>query len=97
MQNAQTLDTADPLTPLRDAFFIPDAGIRKFLCGTRPILSLRALEAGLDVISGLDMAVVRAKSQSLTALFIELVEAKMPSLTLTLASRCRCAGITGFV
>ena len=65
-----------------DTEFAPDAGIRKFLCGTQPILSFRALEAGLDVISGLDMAVVRAKSQSLTSLFIDLVEAEVPALTL---------------
>lgn len=65
-----------------DTGFAPDAGIRKFLCGTQPILSFRALEAGLDIIAGLDMADVRAKSQSLTSLFIELVEAKVPALTL---------------
>ena len=65
-----------------DTGFAPDAGIRKFLCGTQPILSFRALEAGLDIISGLDMAAVRAKSQSLTSLFIELVEAAIPSLSL---------------
>ncbi len=65
-----------------DTGFAPDTGIRKFLCGTQPILSFRALEAGLDIISGLDMAVVRAKSQSLTALFIEQVAAKVPALTL---------------
>ncbi|NOR61245.1 MAG: kynureninase [Rhodobacteraceae bacterium] len=65
-----------------DTKFAPDVGIRKFLCGTQPILSFRALEAGLDIISGLDMAQVRAKSQSLTSLFIELVEAEVPALTL---------------
>ncbi len=65
-----------------DTGFAPDAGIRKFLCGTQPILSFRALEAGLDIISGLDMAQVRAKSLSLTSLFIELVEAKVPALKL---------------
>ena len=65
-----------------DTGYAADIGIRKFLCGTQPILSFRALEAGLNVISALDMAEVRAKSQSLTALFIELVEAKVPALTL---------------
>ncbi len=65
-----------------DTGFAPDAGIRKFLCGTQPILSFRALKAGLDIISGLDMAQVRAKSQSLTSLFIELVEAEVPALGL---------------
>ncbi len=62
--------------------FAADAGIRKFLCGTQPILSFRALQAGLDIIAGLDMAQVRAKSQSLTTLFIELVEAAVPTLKL---------------
>ena len=65
-----------------DTGFTPDAGIRKFLCGTQPILSFRALEAGLEVISNLDMADVRAKSQSLTTFFIELVTAEVPELTL---------------
>ncbi|MBL1437395.1 MAG: kynureninase [Rhodobacteraceae bacterium] len=65
-----------------DTGFAPDAGIRKFLCGTQPILSFRALEAGLDIISALDMAQVRAKSLSLTALFIDMVEADVPALTL---------------
>ncbi len=65
-----------------DTGYAPDAGIRKFLCGTQPILSFRALEAGLELISGLDMALVRAKNQSLTSLFIELVEARLPTLKL---------------
>ena len=65
-----------------DTAFTPDAGIRKFLCGTQPILSFRALEASLNLFSGLDMAVVRAKTQTLTSLFIELVEAQVPELTL---------------
>ena len=65
-----------------DTEFTPDAGIRKFLCGTQSILSFRALEAGLDVFAGLDMAELRTKSQSLTSLFIDLVEAEVPSLTL---------------
>ncbi len=62
--------------------YTPDAGIRKFLCGTQPILSFRALEAGLDIVSGLDMAQVRAKSQSLTSLFIELMAEQVPALKL---------------
>jgi len=62
--------------------YAPDAGIRKFLCGTQPILSFRALKAGLDVLAPLDIKDIRAKSQSLTSLFIELVEAQVPGLTL---------------
>ena len=65
-----------------DTGYAPDAGIRKFLCGTQPILSFRALKAGLDILEPLDIKDIRAKSQSLTSLFIELVEAKVPGLTL---------------
>ena len=62
--------------------FSPDAGIRKFLSGTQPILSFRAMQAGLALIAAQDMATLRAKSQSLTALFIELVQARVPELEL---------------
>ncbi|WP_315928866.1 kynureninase [Mesorhizobium sp. SP-1A] len=51
-------------------------GIRRFQCGTQPILSLRALKAALDLWQEVDMAVLREKSVALTDLFITLVEAK---------------------
>lgn len=60
----------------------PAAGIARYLCGTQPILSLTALECGLDTVlaasqhaPGQDgMAAIRAKSLALTDLFIALVE-----------------------
>jgi len=52
----------------------PAAGIRRLLCGTQPILSLRALQAALDVFDEVDLAELRAKSLSLTGLFIELLD-----------------------
>ena len=61
-------------------------GIRKFLCGTQPILSMRALKPALDIFEGLDMGQVRTKSMALTSLFIELVEATCAPLGITLAS-----------
>jgi len=51
-----------------------DAGIRKFLCGTQPILSLRAVKPALDIFSQADMGALRTKSQALGNLFIDLVE-----------------------
>lgn len=63
-----------------------DPGIRKFLCGTQPILSLRALKPALDIFANLDMALVRAKSIALTELFIELVEETCAPLGVTLVS-----------
>lgn len=64
----------------------PAAGIRRFLAGTPPILSLKALEAGVDAFDGVDMAALRAKAMRLTELFIELVEAACAGFGLELAS-----------
>jgi kynureninase len=66
--------------------FAPDPGIRRFLCGTQPILSFRALEAGLSLAAEADLAAVRAKSEALTQRFIELVEAACAPHGLALAS-----------
>ncbi|MEP9372395.1 kynureninase [Mesorhizobium sp. KR1-2] len=51
-------------------------GIRRFLCGTQPILSLRALKGALDVWDDVDLDLLRKKSIELTELFIQLVEAR---------------------
>ncbi|MDP2818813.1 MAG: kynureninase [Polaromonas sp.] len=56
----------------------PAAGITRYLCGTQPILSLAALECGLDVFGAAEavggMDALRSKSLALTDLFITLVE-----------------------
>ncbi len=56
----------------------PAPGIARYLCGTQPILSMVALECGLDTVLAAEplggMAALRAKSLALTDLFIELVE-----------------------
>ena len=56
----------------------PAPGINRYLCGTQPILSMAALECGLDVFAAAamlgGMAALRAKSLALTDLFIALVE-----------------------
>ncbi|MBP7003700.1 kynureninase [Amaricoccus sp.] len=55
-----------------DRGYSPDPGIRKFLCGTQPILSFRAMRAGLAMFHDFPMAAIRAKSQALTDRFIAL-------------------------
>lgn len=50
-------------------------GMRQFLCGTPPILSMGALDAALDVFDGVDMRVLRDKSRKLGELFLELAGA----------------------
>ena len=58
----------------------PGAGIARFVCGTPPIVSLAALECGVDTLLAADaaggMAAVRAKSVELTELFMQLVDAR---------------------
>ncbi|SFU07622.1 kynureninase [Mesorhizobium sp. YR577] len=60
------------------------SGIRRFLCGTQPILSLRALKGALDMWDDVDMTLLRQKSIALTDLFIELVEARCGEFDVTL-------------
>ena len=62
----------------------PAGGIRRFLCGTQPIVSLALLECGLDIALQADMDAVRRKSLALTDLFIELVEQRCGEHPLTL-------------
>ena len=56
----------------------PAPGITRYLCGTQPLISLSALECGLDVFHAAEalggMAALRTKSLALTDLFITLVE-----------------------
>jgi kynureninase len=62
------------------------SGIRRFLCGTQPVLSLRALEGALSVWDEVDMDALRKKSIALAGLFIQLVEAKCGRYGVTLES-----------
>ncbi|MEI8169857.1 MAG: kynureninase [Rhodoferax sp.] len=68
----------------------PAPGIGRYLCGTQPILSMAALECGLDVFSAAQalggMAALRTKSLALTDLFIELVEQRCRGHGLGLAT-----------
>ncbi|HMM83961.1 MAG: kynureninase [Gammaproteobacteria bacterium] len=58
----------------------PAPGIARYLVGTPPILSLAALECGVDTVLAADalggIAALRAKSLALTRLFVELVESR---------------------
>src|SRR6185369_1218373 len=56
----------------------PASGIARYLCGTQPILSMTALECGLDTLLAAEpmggVTALRRKSLALTDLFVELVE-----------------------
>jgi kynureninase len=68
----------------------PAAGIRRYLCGTQPIVSLALLECGLQTFAAAEplggMAALRAKSLALTDLFIRLVDERCAGHGLGLAT-----------
>jgi kynureninase len=72
------------------ADYRPAPGITRYLCGTQPILSLTALECGLDVFKAAKplggMAALRVKSLALTDIFIALVEERCAGHGLGLAT-----------
>ena len=65
-------------------------GIQRFICGTPPVLSLAALECGVDTVLAADdrggMAAIRDKSIALTDLFIALVEERCADHGFTLVT-----------
>ena len=72
-----------------DLDYRPRAGIARFLVGTPPILSLAALEFGLDLFAEVDLAAVRRKSGALGDLFIALVEQELPAAASASLPRAR--------
>ena len=68
----------------------PAPGIRRYLCGTPAVISLAALECGVDTVLAAEqqggMSALRAKSLALTRAFADLVEQRCASLGLTLVS-----------
>jgi kynureninase len=68
----------------------PAAGMARFVCGTPPVLSLAALECGVDTVLAAEavggMTAIREKSVALTDLFIDLVEQRCGGFGLSLVS-----------
>ena len=64
----------------------PADGIARYLCGTPAVLSLAALECGVDTVLAAEplggMTALRRKSVALTRLFAQRVQATCPQLTL---------------
>ena len=68
----------------------PAPGIARYLCGTQPILSMTALDCGLDTVLAAQalggMRALRTKSLALSDLFIALVEQRCAGHGLGLAT-----------
>ena len=59
-----------------DASFTAASGMAAAAIGTPPVLSLAALEVGVDIALDADLAMVRAKSLQQTEIFAELVKTR---------------------
>ena len=72
------------------ADYRPASGMARFICGTPPVLSLAALECGVDTVLAAErhggMNIVREKSIALTDLFIALVESRCAGFDLEVVS-----------
>ena len=68
----------------------PAKGITRYQCGTQPILSLTALDCGLDTMLASEplggMAALRQKSLALTGLFMQLVRTRLHGQGLGIAT-----------
>ncbi len=68
----------------------PAPGIARYLCGTQPVLSMAALDCGVDTVLAAEplggMTALRAKSLALTDLFIALVEQRCAGQGLALVT-----------
>jgi len=69
-----------------DLDFQPAQGVQRFLVGTPPVLSLLAVEVGLEPLLEAGVAGVRAKSEALTAFLIERFDARLAPLGLRLGT-----------
>lgn len=69
-----------------DQDYRPADDIRQMLSGTQPIVSLSLAGIGIDIMLRADMQAIRDKSMRMIDLFVELVEARCGSFSLSLAS-----------
>lgn len=66
--------------------FRPAEGISRFLTGTANVLSMKSLEAALEVFSSVSLENLRKKSVSLTSLFVSLFDDHLAPTGFSLAS-----------
>ena len=88
---------ADAVSPIQGWFgrsapfefgldYVPAAGIARFLAGTPPVLSLLAMEPGLDLTLSAGLQAIRRKSVSMTEYFIALSDQILSPLGFALGS-----------
>ncbi|MCP5395506.1 MAG: kynureninase [Sphingomonadaceae bacterium] len=60
--------------------YAPAPGVDRLLAGTPPILGLAALEVGVDLIAGIGIPALAAKSRALSEFFLNCVAERCPDL-----------------
>ena len=68
------------------SIYRPASGLRRYLTGTPPVVSLALVETGVDLALEAGMAALRAKSEAQTAYLIDLWEALLQPLGFALNS-----------
>jgi len=69
-----------------DLDFQPAESIRRFLVGTPPVLSMMAIEPGVDIVARAGVDAIRAKGLQLGALFVELFDQALATAGFALGS-----------
>ncbi|RYJ06808.1 MAG: aminotransferase class V-fold PLP-dependent enzyme [Actinomycetales bacterium] len=66
--------------------YVPAEGVRRFLSGTPPIVGMLAMRDMLDLVESAGMPAIRAKSVALTTFAVDVHDALLAPLGVTLAS-----------
>jgi kynureninase len=72
------LGSAEPFA--LEQSYVPAEGVQRARIGTPPVLSMRALDAALDVFDGVSIDAIRAKSLALTDLVLRFADAELPDV-----------------
>lgn len=67
-----------------DVSYTPADNVRRYLCGTQPIVSMSLVECGVNIFLQTDMQALRQKSLRLTDVLIQLLEQECAGYDLTL-------------
>ncbi len=66
--------------------YAPAAGMRSFLSGTPPVIALAAVDAGVELVAEAGIDGIRTKGIALTEYAIELADARLAGLGVTVVS-----------
>jgi kynureninase len=72
--------------------YVPAQGIKRFLCGTPPILSMCVLEEAVDMLLPIPLSDIHMKSQRLSNYLIKLICKKCPELQIVSPINSRLRG-----